>query len=368
MSLWVVVGGQYGSEGKGKVSAFIAKQENIDICIRCGGPNSGHSLTNENGGTIVLRQLPTGYVNTHTRLLIPAGGLIDPAVLKDEIESLKLPKDRIGIDPNCFLIDEKDRETERSLRLRERLSSTLCGVGAAVSRRVLRGENARLVKDVLQEHPWLGDLLVEKGVSNEVNAALDSDKKVLIEGTQGFGLSVYHSPFYPHCTSRDTTASAFLSEVGVSPRMVTEIVLVFRTFPIRVAGEQAGPLTQEITWDQLRKESGYPFDIEERTSVTNKIRRVARFDWNLAGKAIMANRPTYLAVNGFDYLNSADLQRRDLGGLSSEGKDFTSRLQELFKVPTRLLGTGPALDDFILTDKRHPRDIPAPVNASSVRD
>src|SRR5229473_1674998 len=98
MSLWVVVGGQFGSEGKGKVSAFITKQENIDVCVRCGGPNSGHSFVDENGETIVLRQLPTGFVNPSTRLLIPAGALIDPGVLKDEIQFLRLGPERIGID------------------------------------------------------------------------------------------------------------------------------------------------------------------------------------------------------------------------------------------------------------------------------
>lgn len=115
MSLWVVVGGQYGSEGKGKVSAFITKQENIDICVRCGGPNSGHSFVNEDGKNIVLRQLPTGFVNPHTRLLIPAGALVDPPILKQEIESLGLPRERVGIDQNCFIIEEKDREREQTL-------------------------------------------------------------------------------------------------------------------------------------------------------------------------------------------------------------------------------------------------------------
>ena len=79
-----------------------------------------------------------------------------------------------------------------------------------------------------------------KGVSAEVNSALDAGKKILIEGTQGFGLSLYHSEYYPRCTSRDTTAAGFLAEVGVSPKMVTEIVVVFRTFPIRVAGAASG--------------------------------------------------------------------------------------------------------------------------------
>src|SRR5579864_4691205 len=102
MSLWVVVGGQYGSEGKGKISAFITKQKNIDICVRCGGPNSGHSFVDESGRNIVLRQLPTGFVNPSTRLLIPAGALIDLAVLGEEIESLSLPASRIGVDKKCF--------------------------------------------------------------------------------------------------------------------------------------------------------------------------------------------------------------------------------------------------------------------------
>ncbi|MGE0406479.1 MAG: adenylosuccinate synthetase [Candidatus Korobacteraceae bacterium] len=88
MSLWVVVGGQYGSEGKGKISAFITLREDIDICIRCGGPNSGHSFVAEDGTTKLVRQLPTGFVNPKTRLLVPAGALIDLEVLKHEIDTL----------------------------------------------------------------------------------------------------------------------------------------------------------------------------------------------------------------------------------------------------------------------------------------
>src|SRR5258707_9688811 len=136
MSLWVVVGGQYGSEGKGKVSAFITKQENIDICIRCGGPNSGHSFVDENGKTIVLRQLPTGFVNPRARLLIPAGALIDPAVLKQEIDFVALPPQRIGIDRKCFIIEEKNPQNEQRLGPGERLSSNLFRCGVRQSTRV----------------------------------------------------------------------------------------------------------------------------------------------------------------------------------------------------------------------------------------
>jgi adenylosuccinate synthase len=345
MSLWVVVGGQYGSEGKGKVSAFITKQENIDICVRCGGPNSGHSFVDETGKTIVLRQLPTGFVNPQARLLIPAGALIDPLVLKQEIEFLKLPPGRIGIDSKCFIIEEKDREDEQRLGLRERLSSTLCGVGAAQSRRVLRGEDARLAREVSRNHPWMSPYLTD--VSDEVNAALDREKKVLIEGTQGFGLSVYHSEHYPKTTSRDTTAAGFLSEVGVSPRLVTEIVVVFRTFPIRVACEQAGPLKEEITWEQLQKESGYPHPITEYTSVTHKVRRLGRFDWGLAQSAVRVNRPTRLAVNGLDYLDYRNRDADEYEELSLGARSFVEELEWRYSISVSFLGVGSSLEEMI---------------------
>jgi adenylosuccinate synthase len=351
MSLWVVVGGQYGSEGKGKVSAFITKQENIDICVRCGGPNSGHSLTDEYGKTIILRQVPTGFVNPRTRLLVPAGALIDPVVLKREIEFLELPADRIGIDRKCFVIEEKDREKEQSLGLRERLSSTLCGVGAAQSRRIMRGEDARLAKDVSCEHAWLAKHLTD--VSAEVNAAIDRGKKVLIEGTQGFGLSLFHSDHYPKTTSRDTTASGFLGEVGVSPKLVTEIVVVFRTFPIRVAGTQAGPLGQEMNWEQIRRESGYPYSIEERTSVTNKIRRVGPFDWSLAQAAVTVNRPTRLAINGLDYLSYRNRGIRDATHLTSEANSFVQKLAAIASCPVSYMGMGPQINELLqIEDKK----------------
>jgi adenylosuccinate synthase len=345
MSLWVVVGGQYGSEGKGKISAFIAKQEGIDICVRCGGPNSGHSFVDEDGKTIVLRQLPTGFVNPRTRLLIPAGALIDPVILKEEIDLLSLHPSRIGIDRNCFIIEEKDKQKERMVGLKERLSSTLCGVGAALSRRIMRGDDARLAKDVLDQHSWLREYIAD--ASSEINDQLDQGKKVLIEGTQGFGLSLYHSENYPHCTSRDTTAVGFLSETGVSPRRVTEIVVVLRTFPIRVAGKQAGPLVDEITWDQIRAESGYPYEITEWTSVTRKIRRVGRFDWDLAAQAIRFNQPTRLAMNGLDYLSYEDKGKRQFGGLTEKTKRFLEDIEGRFGVPIMYQGTGPSITEII---------------------
>jgi len=345
MSLWVVVGGQYGSEGKGKISAFLTQREQIDICIRCGGPNSGHSFVNDRGDTVLVRQLPTGYIRPATRILIPAGALVDLEVLKYELDGLRIDPMQVGVDRNAMIIEEKDKVCEQSLELRERLSSTLCGVGSAVARRALRGPDVRTAGIAAKQVPWLERLITN--VSNEANAALDQGKKVLVEGTQGFGLSLYHSENYPKTTSRDTTAAAFLSEVGLSPVLVTEVVVVLRTFPIRVAGEQAGPLTDEITWEDIQRESGCPFPIQEMTTVSKKLRRVARFDWHLAKHAIRTNRATRIAVNGLDYLDYSDRDCSSSDRLSLRSRTFVERLTEELGTDVCYLGVGPRVDNVI---------------------
>jgi adenylosuccinate synthase len=351
MALWVIVGGQYGSEGKGKISASITRTEGIDVCIRCGGPNSGHSFVDYDGAIQLVRQLPTGFVNPRTRLLIPAGALIDLEVFSREMQVLRLGADRVGVDRNAMIIEPSDRKAETELALRERLSSTLCGVGAAVARRALRGEDVRLARDAARTDAWLSKMLTD--VSAEANTALDRGQKVLVEGTQGYGLSLYHSTEYPKATSRDTTAAGFLSEVGLSPRLVTEIVVVFRTFPIRVAGRQAGSLQDEITWEVLQQESGSPYPLHEHTSVTRKIRRVARFDWDLAAAAVRMNRPTRLAINCIDYLDSSDRGKLSLDYLTPKSRDFIRELQSRLAVPVAYVGTGPELRTVVEVRQKH---------------
>jgi len=350
MGVWVVVGGQYGSEGKGKLSAFVTLNEEIDICVRCGGPNSGHSFVSADGTNVVLRQLSTGFVRPQTRLLIPAGALVNLEVLLSELERFHLNPSRVGIDRNAVIIEQVDLAQEAELKLRERISSTLSGVGAAVARRALRGSNVRLAREAAESCSWLRPLIVD--VAAEVNRAVDRGKAILIEGTQGFGLSLYHSPHYPHVTSRDTTAAGFLSEAGISPRCVTEIVVVFRTFPIRVAGKQAGYMNDEIDWETIQRESGYPDPVTEYTTVTGKLRRVARFDWDLAKTAVTLNRPTSLAITGLDYLNYANRGVESWRELDSKAQDFVARLEAETGTPARYLGTGPALKEMFFAPEK----------------
>ncbi|WP_158942134.1 adenylosuccinate synthetase [Granulicella sp. S190] len=344
MSVWVVVGGQFGSEGKGKIAAAITLQEGIELCVRCGGPNSGHSFVADSGEVKLVRQLPTGFVSSHTRLLIPAGAYIDEAVLKSEITDLGLTPARVGVDRNAVIITAHDRESERALGLREAISSTLSGVGAAVARRVMRG-NVETAGTSAAKGSWLAPYIVN--VAAELNAASDAGRKILIEGTQGYGLSVYHADEYPKATSRDTTAAGFISEVGLSPRLITDIVLVIRTFPIRVSGAQAGSLRGEIDWATVQRESSYPHPIPEFTTVTKSLRRVGRFDMDMVRRAVITNRPTSIAVNGLDLIDYSNYRQRDSEALTPEAKLFIRALEDQFGVPVTYFGTSPFLSDVV---------------------
>jgi adenylosuccinate synthase len=296
--------------------------------------------------------------------LIPSGGLIDLDVLRRELEQLGLGPDRVGVDRHSMVIEERDRLAERDLGLRERLSSTLCGVGSAVARKVLRGDDVRLAEHAVTEAPWLRPYLVD--VSAEINEGVDRGKRVLVEGTQGFGLSLYHSALYPKTTSRDTSAAGCISECGISPRLVTEIVLVLRTFPIRVAGQQAGPMFEEIDWETVQRESGSPLPLAEYTTVTQKLRRVGRFDFDLAQGAAETNRPTRLALNFLDYLDFRNTSAARWETLTGETKLFVRNIENDLETPVTYLGVGPGLSSTFLRDAA--QEIPDPAAADFARN
>ena len=173
MPVTVVVGGQYGSEGKGKICAHLALNGQADYVVRCGGPNSGHTV-DQDGVVYELKQVPAGFVNPRTRLLVAAGALINPKTLLHEIDICGLDASHLGIDGNAAIIEESDIWVEESSDLRSRLGSTNQGVGAAVARRVARQPDVRLAKDV----PELEAYVVS--VSDELGVALQEDRQIVI--------------------------------------------------------------------------------------------------------------------------------------------------------------------------------------------
>jgi adenylosuccinate synthase len=334
MGATIVVGGQFGSEGKGKIVGYLAPE--FEACVRTGGPNAGHTVEFK-GKFYKLRCIPCAFVNDKCLLGIGAGAVLNVNVLKGEIEACKIRRGRLFIDPQAGIIEQRHKDAE--ITLKKRIGSTGEGVGAAIADKVLRSVDFRLARDISELQQYLGN------IAEIVNNIIDSGGKVLIEGTQGSGLSLHHG-IYPYVTSRDTTAGALCSEVGISPRVVEDIILVIRTYPIRVGGP-SGPLNNEITWDIITEESGSPEPIIEKTTVTGRIRRVARFDIKQVKRAVMINRPTQIALNFIDYIDYRDRGKTSYDLLTDKSKHFIELLEQELEVPITLIGTGPYNVDII---------------------
>jgi adenylosuccinate synthase len=332
MPVSVVVGGQFGSEGKGKVSHFLAKERKARFAVRVGGPNSGHTVIDENGDAVIFRHLPTACLLPDVVSVVPPGSYLDVPTLLNELSYSKTEPDRIAIDPNAWVVKDEDVRFESESGLSNRIGSTGSGTGAAVARRILRTGRGTFARDVYELKPYLRD------TAELLYRAVRSDERVVVEGTQGFGLSLLHSNSYPYCTSRDTGAASFVAEAGLSPIDVDEIVLVIRTFPIRVAGA-SGPLVNEVDWNTITAESGYRHPIVEFTSVTKKLRRVARFDSAVVKRAIAHNRPTCIALNHIDYVDATcAIQQR----LTQRALEFVRRTEVSIDAAISLIGYGPA--------------------------
>ncbi|MFZ0889249.1 MAG: adenylosuccinate synthetase [Candidatus Binataceae bacterium] len=332
MPVTVIVGGQFGSEGKGKVAHALAREKGAKIAIRVGGSNSGHTVVNSDGQAVVLRQLPTAALLPGVLCVLGAGSYIDPDILLQEMERTGLRSDCLRIDPNAAVITDREKQEEASTTLRQSIGSTLSGTGAAVGRRIGRVRGLRLAKDEPRLQPFL------TRVPELLRSYLKSGERLILEGTQGFGLSVLHSPDYPYVTSRDTTAAAFLSEAGLSPLDVDEVVLVIRAFPIRVAGK-SGPLPKEVDWRTVALESGLREDFVEYTSVTRTVRRVGRFDPEVVRQAILVNRPTAVVLNHLDYV---DASARERNAPSSRSSSFVAEVEQSISRRIGYFGFGPS--------------------------
>nr|VFK22669.1 MAG: adenylosuccinate synthase [Candidatus Kentron sp. MB]VFK32147.1 MAG: adenylosuccinate synthase [Candidatus Kentron sp. MB]VFK74171.1 MAG: adenylosuccinate synthase [Candidatus Kentron sp. MB] len=298
MPISIVVGGQYGSEGKGKVAHYLAHEMGASFAVRCGGPNSGHTVIDLQGEVKIFQQLPTASILPDVRLAICAGSYLDLKILLKEIHDTGIDSNRLFIDPDAVVITDELKHRETLSGLTHRIGSTGSGTGAAVAARINREQSLSFARDIKELSGFIQD------VPDVLRKSLDKQERIIIEGTQGFGLSPLHARHHPFVTSRDTTAAAFLAETGLSPFDVDDIVLTIRAFPIRVAGN-SGPLLNEIDWKTITREGNHPSDLEERTSVSKKIRRVGRFSPNIVARAIKINQPNRIVLNHLDYVEKA---------------------------------------------------------------
>jgi adenylosuccinate synthase len=334
MPCLVTVGGFYGDEGKGKIVAYLSIKDNIDLAARGGaGPNAGHTFV-QNGKEFKVRMLPSAVLNSGSRLLIGAGVLVDPVVLLKEIETFK-STDRTFIDFQCGIIDKEHQEDDKNNQyLKKTIGTTGSGTGPANAERALR--KLKLAKDVPEIALYLED------VSNSINHSIDNGENVLIEGTQGTFLSLFHGT-YPYVTSKDVTASAICSDVGVGPKKINEVLVVFKSYVTRV-GE--GPLSFEMSEDEVKAKNWLEFG-----SVTGRQRRAAPFDFDLARKAIQVNSASQIALTKLDVVFPKCKGLKNFSDLPAEAKDFVNKIESETGLPVTLIGTGAEIMDTI--DRRN---------------
>ncbi len=331
MPCTVIAGAFWGDEGKGKIISYLALKDKLDVCIRTGSVNAAHTVWLE-GKRYALHMVPAAFVYEKCRLLIGAGANVHVAKFLEEVEATNVKK-RIGIDKQASIIEEKHSIQDKTSAHLKELGTTGWGIGPAIEERVRR--TAKLAKDVPELQPYLVE------VSTEVNKAIDTGKKVVLEGTQGLMLSLFHGT-YPYVTGRDTSASAICSEVGVGPTKVDNVLIVFKAFITRVG---AGPLPGELTREEAVKRGWF-----ETAAGTGRDRRSAPFNFELAKKAVIVNGATQAALTKLDVLYPECKGARKYNELSKEAKQFISKIEKQTGIPVVLIGTGPEALDII--DKR----------------
>lgn len=338
--LTFVVGMQFGSEAKGSIINHLAPL--TSIAVRTGAANAGHTIYHH-GEPHVMRQLPAAWTNPYTELVIGPGALISPDVLLGEIERLDaiVPiKNRLRIDQHAHVITEEHIAEEAKGDLGERIGSTSSrgreGIGQAMAEKVLRSAKTLQVKNFAP----LSDYAID--TVDYINSELEMGVDVLVEGTQGYGLSIDHGE-YPYVTSRNATVSALADSIGVQTNHYrTNVIGVTRSYPIRVAGN-SGPFaegTEELTWDQMKVRLGNPDLPVEQTSVTKLPRRIGTFSDAQYVEACRVNRPDEIALTFADYIDPRMAGRDDIER-SKKILGFIHKLESLYEAPVSLVNTGP---------------------------
>ncbi len=329
MTSTVVVGGFFGDEGKGKIISYLALKDNPSIVVRGGaGPNAGHTVK-DGDRTYKIRMLPSGFLNKKSKVMIGPGVVINPDVLLKEINDFDV-SNRAFVDRNCGVIEQTHLTEDSKGRLKKTIGSTGSGTGPANAERAMR--TLKLAKEIDSLSSYIED------VPTAVNVALDSNENVLVEGTQGTHLSLWHGT-YPYITSKDVTASAICSDIGLGPKKVNEVMVIFKSYVTRVG---TGPLENELTPEETSKKGW-----AEVGTVTGRQRRAAEFDFDLARKSIMLNSATQIAITKLDVLFPDCANKTSFDSISPEAKSFIKKIEENLNVPVTLLGTGPNVNDII---------------------
>lgn len=324
----LVVGAQYGGEGKGKISAFLATQEHFSAVCRTGSVNSKHTVVYR-GETYDLRQLPTpaalGFSGT---IVFGAGSLIHIPTLQKEMKMLNVDTEQVIIDPQAgILADEHTNEQRNDIRYKK-IGSTMTGTGYATAQRALRKLS------LAREHDELKGMIGP--ASETLWKCVQNDEHVLVEGHQSVGLSNYHGD-YPYVSNRDSVAAELLSELGLGPRLPLRIILVVKAFPTR---NHNGRLPNEMSMEEADGLGIYEYG-GGSWGIENNRRRVGRIDLNDVSYAARLNTPTEIALTGVDYLEPTVQGSTSEKNLTENVWEFIHSIEQAAGVPVSMVSTGP---------------------------
>ncbi len=389
MSCRVIVGAQWGDEGKGKIVDLLS--EEADVVARYqGGPNAGHTVC-FGGKTFVLHLIPSGILRPRTLCYIGNGVVLDPAALHAERETVE--KGGIDVAGRLFVsgsthvilpdhkVIEKASEsgaspigttgrgigpayTDKAGRVGMRVVDLLDPAIREERIRALRNRTLRLVgadapvtplAEVLEGAARDAEMLrpLAVNVSLEVNAALRAGKRVLLEGAQGTHLDVDHGT-YPYVTSSSAAAGGACTGVGIGPTWIEEVIGVAKAYATRVGN---GPFPSELsgdTADRLREEG------REYGATTGRPRRCGWFDVVALRHAARVNGLTSLVITKLDVLDRLSQVSAVVGYEIGAG---ARRVTEMPESLAELEGAKPVLESFPgwhkpTTGARHWEDLP----------
>jgi adenylosuccinate synthase len=302
----LVVDLQYGSTGKGLICGYLAERHKYDTVVTAWAPNAGHTYINREGRKFVHTHLANGIVSPHLRrVLLGPGSLINPKQLLAEINScadLLGSRVQIAIHPHAAVVT--DRHIEEEAGPMTKIGSTKKGVGAAMIQRIRRNpDDMNIAAECTELYPYVV-------TTAEYAELIDRSDAILIEGAQGFGLSMYHG-FYPYTTSRDVSVWQILADCGIPRENMGHLSVIgtARTYPIRVANRYDEKGTQvgysgptyddqcEIRFEDIGQKT-------ELTTVTKLPRRLFTFSAKQIREAIRFNAPAMVFLNFVNYVRT----------------------------------------------------------------
>lgn len=352
-NLTIVIDGQAGSCGKGKICGYLAKHDSFAISTNNWSSNAGHTFVTDDGHSIVVSHIPMALVDSKCNLVLNAGSIITPEILFDEIRKYKdlIGNRKIYIHPRAMIIQNKHREEEKKII---KSGSTFKGCGAAQAEKIVRKPGIILAQDFFNILP--NDMKNKFEIIDTSIMINKCNENILIEGAQGQDLDINYGLDYPNVTSRMCSASQLIADAGCSPFKVKDIYMIIRPYPIRISnktnigediysGDYAG--SNEITWEEVKRRCGCNIELKEYTTVTKKIRRVFEMNWERLKYNVMINQPTQIVLNFAQYIDWNAYKCTDYEKLPNKVKDFIKKIEKETNVPVTLIGTGECESDII---------------------